>query len=236
MYAQFLHDSSKPYSVRMNSNHHGFTFLYLAPLSSGGAGKVWTKIFSDGLQEGETAESTDWANPKTTDSCADNSDREGCEIGAFVGWWATDKLRKSGGRFTFTVPKATPPGQYILRAELLTTFLPGTVSTAQSYLGCAVVDIGDGEDQAGTLAGIAAGSTTSFPEAYQGAKWMYYDLHKEYANGNLQPPPGPPVWGGSNTGSSNGTASSKAVNGMNGRRKRRRREGSLMASENSSGI
>ena len=202
MMMQWLHDTGAPWDPRMNANHHGFVFVYLAPFSSAGEGNVWTKIYGDGLQPSTDEARNLWQNPANTDSCTTGdmpADR--CTVVPFVGWWATDKLRMSKGVTPFKLPSGLPSGKYIIRGELLTTWLPGTVSTAQGYIGCSVIQIGSGEDQSASLSQLSK-SAVAIPEAYTGSPWMHYDLHAQWMNGAQQPPtnlpqaPGPPVWGG----------------------------------------
>ena len=191
MTAQFLHDENaatgQAFDVAMNANHHGFCSVYLAPLSSAGQGAAWMKIFEDGYHPDVTAEQIDWSNPAKQD----NADTP------FVGWWCTDIARYNGGKVPFTLPAGVPAGKYILRAEMLTTYLPDTVPTAQAYLGCSVVQVGaeGAATEAQTLPGAVA-----LPAAYEGADWIYYDLHKEYVNGKIPGAPGPEVWDGSGAG------------------------------------
>ena len=178
MTAQFLHDRGIAYDQAMNANHHGYCSVYLAPLASQGEGNVWTKIFQGGLIPNVTPTAQKWGSPALTDS------------EQWVGWWCTDQLRLNDGKMPFTLPATLPDGKYILRAEMLTTLLEGTLpNTAQAYLGCSVIQVGNGDGN--TLPGAVA-----LPEAYQGAPWIYYSLFREYINNNIPGPPGPPVWDG----------------------------------------
>ena len=181
--AHFLHDTGAPWDRRMNSNHHGFTSVFLSPMSSKGHGNVWTKIYGDGLDTSQTAASTDWDDPANTDECVGGGAEPGCTVGPFVGWWATDKLRMNEGQMPFTIPSSVPSWRYILRAEMLTTYLPNTVSTAQAYVGCASVLVGDeATDDSSRLAAIS-GQGFALPEAYVGAPWINYHLHEQWING-----------------------------------------------------
>ena len=183
---QFLHDMAAVWDVSMNANHHGFCFIYLAPFSSYGEGPVWTKVYSDGYHPDVTADQVDWFNGAKNDAVRPSPTR-------FVGWWCSDILRYNGGKLTFTLPSSTPAGKYILRAELLTTFLPNTVSTAQSYTGCIALQVGSAESD-----GTVLPNAVTLPDAYAGAPWIHYDLHAEYPN-NMPDAPGPAVWDGSGT-------------------------------------
>lgn len=203
MMAQFLHDTGAAWDVRMNANHHGFANVYLAPYSSAGQGQVWTKIYADGLQPTTNQEKSLWANPANTDSCTTGAvPADQCTVVPFAGWWATDKLRMNHGVLPFTLPSSLPSGKYILRGELLTTYLPNTVSTAQGYIGCSVIQVGEGGDQSAPLP-----NAVDIPGAYAGSAWMHYDLYSKWINGADNPPsdlpgnPGPPVWSGGSTGS-----------------------------------
>jgi len=44
-------------------------------------------------------------------------------------------------QFTFTIPKNTPSGQYLLRGEQIALHLSGTQGGAQLYLACAQLNV-----------------------------------------------------------------------------------------------
>ena len=202
MMVQWLHDTGAAWDPRMNANHHGFAFVYLAPFSTAGEGNVWTKIYDDGLQPTTDENKSLWQDPMNTDSCTTgDKPANQCTVVPFVGWWATDKIRMSKGIMPFTLPSNLPSGKYIIRGELLTTWLPDTVSTAQGYIGCSVIQIGSEGDQSGSSPQLSEGAV-AIPEAYAGSPWIHYDLHAQWTNGADQPPanlpqaPGPQVWSG----------------------------------------
>lgn len=131
----------------------------------------------------------------------------------------------------FTIPSSVPEGKYIMRGELLTTYLPDTVSTAQGYIGCSALQVGSGSDNSASLPKLAGDDAVALPAAYQGASWIHYDLYSEWTNGNqpsnVPSAPGPAVWNGGGSGSgSSGTAtasgSSTTPPSSMGRRKHRR--------------
>jgi len=223
--AQWLHDTGVAWDVRMNANHHGFASAWLAPLASGGTGNVWTKIYGDGLQPTTQENQAQWSNPANTDSCTQGAvPAAQCTVVPFVGWWATDKLRLNGGKMPFTIPASVPEGKYIMRGELLTTWLPNTVSTAQGYIGCSVLQVGSGgTDNSAQLVQMAGQSAVAIPAAYQGAPWIHYQLYTEWTNGNqpanVPSAPGPAVWTG---GSAGGSTTPTAQKGRKQKRKARR--------------
>ena len=196
--AQFLHDTGATWDPAFNSNHHGFTSVFISPLSAQGEGQVWTKIYEDGYHPEITQEQIpDWTDGSKNDECKIANPSE-CR---WVGWWATDILRYNGGKLSFTIPASVPDGKYILRAEMLGTYLANTVSTAQSYVGCSVVQVGAGGD------GTTLPNAVAFPDTYAGHPWMYYAVYANYPN-DIPEPPGPQVWTGSGVASSDSTASS----------------------------
>lgn len=44
-------------------------------------------------------------------------------------------------QFTFTIPKNTPNGQYLLRGEQIALHLASTFQGAQTYLACAQINV-----------------------------------------------------------------------------------------------
>ncbi|KAL0577155.1 hypothetical protein V5O48_004831 [Marasmius crinis-equi] len=75
--------------------------------------------------------------------------------------WAVDKLIANGGKYTFTLPKCVPSGQYLMRHEIIALHGAGTYPGAQFYVGCAQINVSGG--------GSASPSTVSFPGAYKGS-------------------------------------------------------------------
>lgn len=100
---------------------------------------------------------------------------------------------------------------------MLTTYLPAIVSTAQAYVGCSVVQVGDGEDSGTVLPGAV-----TLPQTYEGAERIYYDLHKEFVNGNIPGAPGPEVWDGSRASGEAASSTITAVPTAPARRRERR--------------
>ena len=197
MTAQWLHDTGVVWDTRMNANHHGFANIHLAPYSTGnngqsaGEGAVWTKIYSEGLYPTTQANKKLWSNPANTDSCTTGDvPADQCTVVPFVGWWATDRLRMAQGKMPFKLPSSVPNGKYVIRGELLTTWLPDTVSTAQGYIACSVIQVGSAteQDQSASLPKLS-GKAIDIPADYASSTWMTYDLHSKWINGADQPPP-----------------------------------------------
>ncbi|KAG8928756.1 hypothetical protein FRC02_006503 [Tulasnella sp. 418] len=76
------------------------------------------------------------------------------------GTWATDKLYDQKGKWSFQIPSCIPPGNYLLRAELIALHPASSYPGAQFYMECAQINITGG--------GSANPSTVSFPGAYSG--------------------------------------------------------------------
>lgn len=102
--------------------------------------------------------------------------------------WAVFPGSVGAQNFTFTLPEATPPGQYLLRGEHIALHGAGEVGGAQVYLGCAQIEVsGSG--------GGSPGPTTTFPGAYDGTEEglvinLYWPPPTSYA------PVGPVTWPG----------------------------------------
>ncbi|KAF9561303.1 hypothetical protein CPC08DRAFT_635558, partial [Agrocybe pediades] len=75
--------------------------------------------------------------------------------------WAVDKLIANQGKVSFTIPSCIPPGQYLLRVELIALHGAETYPGAQLYMECAQIQVTGG--------GSASPSTVSFPGAYKGS-------------------------------------------------------------------
>ncbi|KAJ7131543.1 glycosyl hydrolase family 61-domain-containing protein [Mycena crocata] len=87
---------------------------------------------------------------------------------------------------TFTIPSATPSGQYLIRIEHIALHSASYYGGAQFYIACAQVQVTNGGT--GT-----PGPLVSFPGAYTGNEPgilmnMYYPIPTSYTQ------PGPPVW------------------------------------------
>ncbi|KAH7093817.1 glycoside hydrolase [Auriculariales sp. MPI-PUGE-AT-0066] len=93
-------------------------------------------------------------------------------------------------QFTFTIPKSTPSGQYLLRGEQIALHLSGTSGGAQFYLGCAQLNIVSGGS--GSPSPLVA-----FPGAYKatdpGILINIYALPSGFTGYTA---PGPKVWTG----------------------------------------
>lgn len=93
-------------------------------------------------------------------------------------------------QFTFTIPKNTPSGQYLLRGEQIALHLSGSTNGAQFYLGCAQINVVNGGS--GSPSPLVA-----FPGAYKatdpGILLNIYALPSGYTGYTA---PGPKVWTG----------------------------------------
>jgi hypothetical protein len=76
------------------------------------------------------------------------------------GKWGVDRMIANGGKVTFTIPSCIPPGQYLLRHELIALHGASTYPGAQFYLECAQINVTGG--------GSKSPATVSFPGAYKG--------------------------------------------------------------------
>jgi hypothetical protein len=88
---------------------------------------------------------------------------------------------------SFTIPRNTPSGKYIVRVESIALHQAQNVGGAQMYLSCAQVEVtGGGSGKPGSL--------VAFPGAYNandpGLRWNYYPIATSYTA------PGPAVWDG----------------------------------------
>ncbi|KAJ6571399.1 glycosyl hydrolase family 61-domain-containing protein [Mycena capillaripes] len=95
---------------------------------------------------------------------------------------------------TFTIPSATPSGQYLIRTEHIALHSASYYGGAQFYIACAQVEVTNGGS--GT-----PGPLVAFPGAYTGNEPgilinMYYPIPTTYVQ------PGPAVWSGGSSGSS----------------------------------
>ncbi|KAI9148964.1 putative endo-beta-1,4-glucanase D [Paramyrothecium foliicola] len=101
--------------------------------------------------------------------------------------WAVMPNSQNGIKnFTFTLPKDTPPGDYLLRAEHIALHAAGTPNGAQFYVGCAQL----------TITGSGTGKpapTVKFPGAYRADEPgilfpLYWPPVRNYTT------PGPATW------------------------------------------
>jgi hypothetical protein len=88
---------------------------------------------------------------------------------------------------SFTIPRNTPSGKYIVRVESIALHQAQNVGGAQMCLSCAQVEVTGGESG-------KPGPLVAFPGAYNandpGLKWNYYPIATSYTA------PGPAVWDG----------------------------------------
>ncbi|TFK73196.1 hypothetical protein BDN72DRAFT_791443 [Pluteus cervinus] len=93
-------------------------------------------------------------------------------------------------RFNFTIPKSTPNGQYLLRAEQIALHVASTNGGAQLYIGCAQINVVGGGK--GTPA-----PTVSFPGAYSATDpGILLNIYALPAGFSGYKAPGPAVWKG----------------------------------------
>jgi len=74
--------------------------------------------------------------------------------------WGVDRLYAAKGLQTFTIPSCIPPGNYLLRAEIIALHAASTYPGAQFYMECAQINITGG--------GSTQPATVSLPGAYHG--------------------------------------------------------------------
>ncbi|KAJ7152034.1 glycosyl hydrolase family 61-domain-containing protein [Mycena filopes] len=101
-------------------------------------------------------------------------------------------------QITFTIPSATPSGQYLIRTEHVALHSASYYGGAQFYIACAQVQVTNGGT--GT-----PGPLVAFPGAYTGNEPgllinIYYPIPTSYTQ------PGPPVWPASGSGAGSGPA------------------------------
>ncbi|KAG8908054.1 hypothetical protein FRC01_007513 [Tulasnella sp. 417] len=77
------------------------------------------------------------------------------------GTWAVDTMISNKGLVNFKIPSCIPPGNYLLRVELIALHGASVYPGAQFYMGCAQINVTGG--------GSASPATVSFPGAYQGS-------------------------------------------------------------------
>ncbi|KAL0960587.1 hypothetical protein HGRIS_005621 [Hohenbuehelia grisea] len=93
-------------------------------------------------------------------------------------------------QFTFTVPKSTPNGQYLVRGEQIALHAAGSANGAQFYVGCAQINVVGGGNG-------SPGPTTSFPGAYSGTEpGILINIYNLPAGYSGYTSPGPAVWRG----------------------------------------
>ncbi|KDQ53033.1 glycoside hydrolase family 61 protein [Jaapia argillacea MUCL 33604] len=98
--------------------------------------------------------------------------------------WGVDRLIANKGKVTFTIPKCIPPGQYLLRHELIALHAASSYPGAQFYMECAQINITGG--------GSTSPATVSFPGAYQGTDpGIKINIYQTLSNYTV---PGAHVW------------------------------------------
>ncbi|KAJ6576023.1 glycoside hydrolase [Mycena vulgaris] len=88
---------------------------------------------------------------------------------------------------TFTIPSATPSGQYLIRIEHIALHSASYYGGAQFYIACAQVQVTNGGS--GT-----PGPLVSFPGAYTSHTQTTYSMNMYYPIPVTYTQPGPPVW------------------------------------------
>ncbi|KAJ8521667.1 hypothetical protein ONZ45_g1661 [Pleurotus djamor] len=111
--------------------------------------------------------------------------------------WAVDRLIANNGLVSFTIPECIPPGEYLLRVELIALHSAFSYPGAQFYMSCAQIRVTGGGS-------AVPGPITHFPGAYSGTDpgirmSIYYPPVTSYTI------PGPAVF------TCNGTAPSSSV-------------------------
>jgi cellulase len=121
----------------IGGNHYGPVMVYLskvdnAATADGSAG--WYKIYEDS-----------WAKNPSGQSGSDD-------------FWGVKDMNKCCGRVDVPIPRDTPAGDYLLRAEVIALHTAGSPNGAQLYMTCYQLTI-DGS-------GNASPATVRFPGAY----------------------------------------------------------------------
>ncbi|KIO24775.1 glycoside hydrolase family 61 protein [Tulasnella calospora MUT 4182] len=116
------------------------------------------------------------------------------------GTWAVDTMIANKGIVNFTIPTCIPPGNYLLRVELIALHGASVYPGAQFYMECAQINVTGG--------GTASPATVSFPGAYHGTDPgvtinIYYPAVTNYTI----PGPRPFTCGGSSTSTTTKTSS-----------------------------
>ncbi|KAF7291755.1 CBM1 domain-containing protein [Mycena chlorophos] len=116
--------------------------------------------------------------------------------------WAVDNMIANKGKVTFTIPECIPPGQYLLRHEIIALHAATAYPGAQFYMECAQIVITGG--------GSAQPATVSFPGAYHGTDPgitvnIYYPLLTNYTI------PGPEVFTCDGSSGSTSVSSSSTI-------------------------
>jgi len=123
------------------------------------------------------------------------------EEGYSNGQWATNKVIDNAGQHSITIPSCIPPGQYLLRAEMIALHGAGSSAGAQLYMECAQLNIFGGS-------GSLPSKTYSIPGIYKandpGILVNIYSMSPS----SKYVIPGPPVFTCSASGSGSGSSTS----------------------------
>ncbi|KAF3190325.1 hypothetical protein TWF106_004582 [Orbilia oligospora] len=112
--------------------------------------------------------------------------------------WAVDKLIANKGFMDFKLPSCIPPGNYLLRGELLALHGAGQYPGAQFYMSCAQINIIGG--------GSASPPTVNFPGAYAGSDpGIHVNIYYPPLTSYTIPGPRPFTCGGTQPTTSAGT-------------------------------
>jgi cellulase len=150
----------------IGGNHYGPVIIYMSKVSNAATAdgsSDWFKVAEDGLDTTIT----------TTDA------------------WGTEKMNKNCGKKSFIIPKSTPSGEYLVRAEVIALHS----QPAQLYMTCYQIKVNNGGN--GT-----PGPLVKFPGAYKSSDpGISINIHKQAPGYSYDHPgsyvvPGPKVWSG----------------------------------------
>lgn len=86
--------------------------------------------------------------------------------------WATFPNSQGVKNFTFTLPRDTPPGEYLLRGEHIALHGAGNVNGAQFYIGCAQIKVtGNGSGSPGPTIKLPGGYSPNHPGVLINIYW-----------------------------------------------------------------
>ncbi|KAI1778558.1 glycosyl hydrolase family 61-domain-containing protein [Hypoxylon cercidicola] len=149
-----------------------------------GIQQVYVSRAPPGVAAADYDGSAGWARVYSLTSSPQNSGDD-----AEVLTWATDRIQS----FRFPLSAATPPGEYLVRAEGLALHAAHKRDNAQFYVSCAQVRVVAGNATAGAAGGGAPGPLLPIPGMYRGDDpgvlipefWSYLTNYTA---------PGPPLW------------------------------------------
>ncbi|KAL1584750.1 hypothetical protein WHR41_06945 [Cladosporium halotolerans] len=114
--------------------------------------------------------------------------------------WASDKLIADGNAWTVTVPESLAPGQYVLRHEIIALHSAQDTNGAQNYPQCINLEV--------TGSGSASPSGETAMEFYTATDpGISLNIYNGLTSYDI---PGPAVWDGASSGSSDNSGSSPA--------------------------